>query len=72
MNEVVASPKCRCGYCTISGLVLPVTLITVGVLFLLAKYSPYSFADLWPIILIVIGLLLVARAVAPRDGHIGS
>jgi hypothetical protein len=56
----------------VSGLVGPVAIITVGVLFLVAEYSRYSFSDLWPIILIVIGMLLLARAVAPRDGHIGS
>jgi hypothetical protein len=71
-DSIVATPKCRCGYCTVSGLVGPVAIITVGVLFLVAEYSRYSFADLWPILLIVIGILLVARAVAPNDGHIGS
>ena len=71
-EEVIARPKCRCGYCTVSGLIGPVVIVTVGVLFLLSEYSRYSFADLWPIILIVIGILLVVRAVAPKDGHIGS
>jgi hypothetical protein len=46
-------------------------VITIGVLFLAAEYSRYSFADLWPIILIVLGVLLVAQALAPKQGHVG-
>jgi hypothetical protein len=50
----------------------PVMIITIGVLFLAAEYSRYSFADLWPIILIVAGIILVAQSFASKDGHIGS
>jgi hypothetical protein len=46
-------------------------VITIGVLFLIAEYSRYSFADLWPVILIVLGVLLVAQALAPKQGHVG-
>jgi hypothetical protein len=50
----------------------PVILITVGVLFLAAEYSRYSFGDLWPILLIVAGIILVAQSFASKDGHVGS
>jgi hypothetical protein len=46
-------------------------IITVGILFLFVQYSRYSIFDLWPILLIVLGVLLVAQALAPKQGHIG-
>lgn len=63
---------CGCAYCKVRGLMGPVILITVGVLFLAAEYSRYSFGDLWPIILIVAGIILVAQSFASKDGHRGS
>jgi hypothetical protein len=50
----------------------PIIIITVGVLFLVGEYSAYSFFDLWPVILIVIGAVLIAQAMVSREGHIGS
>jgi hypothetical protein len=50
----------------------PIVLITIGVLFLTGQYSRYGFFDLWPIILIVIGAVLVAQALVSREGHVGS
>jgi Domain of unknown function (DUF5668) len=35
----------------------PITLITVGVLFALNNFTPYSFHQTWPVLLIVFGLL---------------
>jgi Domain of unknown function (DUF5668) len=63
---------CPCAHCRVRGLMGPIILITVGVLFLVGQYSPYSFFDLWPIILIVIGAVLVAQAMVSREGHIGN
>ena len=63
---------CGCAYCKVRGLMGPVILITVGVLFLAAEYSRYSFGDLWPILLIVAGIILVAQSFASKDGHVGS
>jgi Domain of unknown function (DUF5668) len=48
----------------------PVMLITVGVLFLVGEYTRYSFGYLWPILLIVAGLMMFAQAMAPMTGHI--
>ncbi len=41
----------------------PIMLITVGVLFSIDHFGPYSFSRTWPVLLIVIGLLkLLERA----------
>ena len=63
---------CTCANCRVRGLMGPVMLITVGVLFLIRQYSHYGIGDLWPILLIVAGIVLVAQAMASREGHIGS
>ena len=54
------------------GLMGPIVLITVGVLFLVGEFSRYSFWDLWPILLIVIGVVLVAQSLVARTGHVGT
>lgn len=65
--------RCACDCCRLRGVMWPVILITLGVLFLIGQYSHrFSFADLWPIILIVIGIVKIAEAMASREGHIGS
>jgi len=49
-----------------------VVLITLGVIFLLGIHSGfYSLHELWPILLIVVGAVKVAEALASREGHIG-
>ena len=35
----------------------PITLITLGVLFVLNNFTPYGFSETWPVLLIVFGLL---------------
>jgi Domain of unknown function (DUF5668) len=67
-----AKTACRCTQCRVRGLMGPIVLITIGVLFLTGQYSRYGFFDLWPIILIVIGAVLVAQALVSREGHVGS
>ena len=48
----------------------PVILITVGVLFALNNFTPYGFAETWPALLIVIGLLsLLGRGVGTHGGR---
>ena len=53
------------------GLRGPVVLILLGLLFLVDKWS-YSFGQLWPSILIVFGLMKIAEALAPIEGHVGA
>jgi hypothetical protein len=50
----------------------PVMIITIGVLFLLREYARYSIGDLWPILLIVAGIVLLAQSLASKAGHIAS
>ncbi|HEY2353037.1 MAG TPA: DUF5668 domain-containing protein [Candidatus Acidoferrum sp.] len=65
--------RCQCRRCTIRGLMGPAVVITVGVLFLLQQtHSGYSFGQLWPLILVVIGVISLASSLAPMDGHISS
>ncbi|MBI2679333.1 MAG: hypothetical protein HYX28_11180 [Candidatus Koribacter versatilis] len=37
----------------------PVSMITVGVLFLCQYFTPYRFRQTWPLLLIAIGIALV-------------
>lgn len=63
--------RCSCTQCRTRGLVFPVMLITLGVLFLIGEYSRFSFLDLWPVALIVLGGILVCQATVSRAGHTG-
>ena len=63
--------NCACARCRTRGLMGPAVLITLGVLFFAAQYSRYSFGDLWPILLIVIGAVKIAEALASSEGHVG-
>jgi hypothetical protein len=62
---------CRCAHCRVRGLLGPIILITVGILFLVGQYTRYGFLDLWPVLLIVIGVVLVAQSLVSREGHLG-
>jgi hypothetical protein len=66
------NPKCRCPRCTIRSLLGPAVIVTVGVLFLLQQMRGgyFDFGNTYPIILVVIGAILLASALAPMDGHI--
>ncbi|HWB87166.1 MAG TPA: DUF5668 domain-containing protein [Bryobacteraceae bacterium] len=45
----------------------PITIITIGVLFALNNFTPYSFGKTWPVILIVFGLLSLLGRAEPAD-----
>jgi hypothetical protein len=64
--------RCRCPRCTIRALVGPAVVVTVGVLFLLqqARGGYFDFGNTYPVILVVIGAILLASALAPMEGHI--
>jgi hypothetical protein len=65
--------RCNCRRCTIRSLMGPAVIIAVGVLFLLEQTrSGFSFGQTWPVILVVIGIISLASAMAPMDGHITS
>jgi Domain of unknown function (DUF5668) len=64
------SVRCNCPRCRVRGLMGPVILITIGVLFLVGQYSSrYSFGELWPVILIVIGAVKLLESTASTEGH---
>ncbi|MGB7750664.1 MAG: DUF5668 domain-containing protein [Candidatus Acidiferrales bacterium] len=63
---------CHCPYCKIRGLMGPLMIITVGVLFLIGEYTRFTFLELWPILLIVAGVVLTAQSLASKEGHLGS
>ena len=71
MNNLV---RCNCRRCTLRGLMGPAVVITIGVLFLLAQTHSgnFSFGRTWPIILVVLGVISLASALSPMDGHISS
>lgn len=51
----------------------PAIIVTVGVLFLLDQMSHssrFDFGNTWPFILIVIGVISLASALAPMTGHV--
>jgi hypothetical protein len=54
------------------GLLGPVMIITIGVIFLLSEYTPYGIGHLWPLILIVIGVFRLAESAVSNEGHIRS
>jgi hypothetical protein len=66
--------RCACRRCMIRGLMGPAVIITVGVLFLLDQMRSgyFSFGNTYPVILIVIGVISLAAAAAPADGHISG
>ena len=55
------------------GLMGPAVLITIGVLFLVGQLGwGYSFRQLWPVLLIVIGLVKLFESMRPRNDASGS
>jgi hypothetical protein len=66
--------RCACQRCHIRGLMGPVVVVTVGVLFLLAEMRGgyFDFGNTYPVILIVIGLISLASAMASGEGHVSS
>jgi hypothetical protein len=52
----------------------PAIIITIGVLFLLSEVrgGNLDFSNTYPVILIVIGAVSLAAALAPIEGHVSS
>lgn len=64
--------RCNCRRCTIRSLMGPAIIVTIGVLFLLDQMRGgyLSLGNTFPVILIVIGVVSLASALAPTEGHI--
>lgn len=69
MGYYQPNPACGCGRCSTRGLMGPAVLVTLGLLFLMSNVSQWSFERTWPILLIVIGAIKVARYVVADGGH---
>jgi len=69
---VSTQARCRCQSCTVRSLIGPAVVITLGFLFLLSEMhgGRLHFDNTWPVLLVVIGAVMLASALAPRDGHI--
>ena len=70
----MSQPRCTCSRCTIRGLMGPAVITTLGILFLLSElqHGMLSFGHTFPVVLIVIGAINLAAAVAPMDSHVGA
>ena len=64
--------RCGCPQCRVRGLMGPLMLITLGVIFMLGEYTRYGFGDLWPVLVIVPGVILLIQSLVSRAGHTGS
>jgi hypothetical protein len=66
--------RCLCSRCSIRHLMGPVVVTTIGILFLLSEVRGgyFHIGRTFPVLLIVIGIVLLASAVAPMDGHVES
>ncbi len=64
--------RCYCSRCRMRSLMGPVMVITVGFLFLIDQFVPgIRFGQLWPVFLIVVGVMLLLRQSASAEGHRG-
>lgn len=65
---------CNCQRCKIRGLMGPTIIVTIGVLFLLQQMRGgfFDFGNTYPVILIVIGLISLASALASSEGHVSA
>lgn len=61
---------CWCERCTRRSLMGPAILITLGVLLMISELTwRVIFSDLWPVILIVIGVIKLLEFSASTEGH---
>src|ERR1700682_3210030 len=68
-----ARTRCRCPRCRVHGLIGPVLLITVGLLFFIGQVDPHLWfwGKTWPIVLLVVGAMKLGAAMASSEGHLG-
>ena len=64
--------RCTCDRCRSHALMAPAILVTLGLLFLLDEFGSWrmSFDHTWPLLLIVIGGVILAKRNASMIGHI--
>ncbi len=69
MNGYQPNRGCYCARCCTRGVMGPVILVTLGILFLIGEFTRYDFGATWPVLLIVIGLVKVLGSTAGTEGH---
>jgi len=68
----MAQTRCNCMRCMVGGLRGPVVLILLGALFLIDKWNvDFRITQWWPLLLVVFGVMKVAEALTPSEGHVG-
>src|SRR5215470_8281451 len=65
-------PRCKCARCSVRSLLGPVIVTAIGILFLLSEMGGgyFHISHTYPVIFIVIGVILLASALARMDGHV--
>jgi hypothetical protein len=54
------------------GLMGPLMLIAIGAMFLLGRFTSYGFRELWPVLLVIAGIVLWLQSAASGEGHTGA
>ncbi len=72
METYIRNRNCSCLRCRYRGIMGPVVLITLGVLFLLEELHIHDldFGRTWPLLLISIGAVLMMQRTASTNGHV--
>ncbi len=66
------SGSCPCARCRRRGVIWPLLLIVIGLIFLADQFIPHvDMSELWPLILIAIGVLKLIESTASMEGHQG-
>jgi len=65
-------PKCTCARCRVRGLMGPLMLIAVGAIFLFGRFTSFGFIKLWPLLLVLAGIVLWLQSTASGAGHTGA
>lgn len=69
-DAYIPNRQCYCARCRCRGVMGPVVLITLGVLFLLSEFTHWRFHQTWPILLIAIGVVSVLSSSASTSEHV--
>lgn len=70
MNDYVCNRTCQCARCRARGLMGAAVLITLGVMLLISELTYLRFEEIFPALLIVIGVMLFLGRSASTEGHI--
>ena len=70
MESVRPNPRCGCPYCRIAGMIVPVVLVTTGVLFLLMEFHAVSIQRSWPVLPLVIMAVKLLQRYTPGKKHL--